>query len=480
VNAVCGLLVLRGMPLHQARFLVAPRNLDDGTPRGVPRWRTGKGCPPSARALAVFCFVLWDVIAEKGLPSQLARGKTVPWATTWSSGHGRMGRWKVEGVGRWLQIDAWADQQEIEARAADWPSAGDHERLQREFRMTLRLRGSSRAKITGRDSMLKYLASALLCSVLAAPALAQGASIKKMDPGLDTVIAPGTKIEKVATGFIFIEGPMWKDGKLWFSDVRMDEVRTYDSKTGKVTVILNDSGGMKNAPPTGNFGSNGMITDKDGSILLARMAIGTIEKMDDKGNLKPFLSKYEGKRFNSPNDLVFAPDGALWFTDPSFGLPKMDADPKKELKFNAVWRYAGGKLTPVITDMTQPNGIGFSPDGKTLYVSNSMPEMYIRAYDVGADGKLSNMRKLVSFPGTANDVPDGMKVDSAGDIWATGPGGVRIITPKGKVLGQLIVPETVANVGFAEDGKTVYLTGSTSLYRLTTRVPGEIPMYYRK
>jgi gluconolactonase len=328
--------------------------------------------------------------------------------------------------------------------------------------------------------MRKHLVAALLCTVLAAPALAQGTSIKKLDPALDNVIAPGTKIEKVASGFIFIEGPMWKEGKLWFSDVRGDKVRTYDPKTNKVTVILNDSGGIKNAPPTGNFGSNGMITDKDGSILLTRMAIGTIEKMDDKGGLKPFLSKYEGKRFNSPNDLVFTADGALWFTDPSFGLPKMDADPKKELKFNAVWRYAGGKLTPVVTDMTQPNGIGFSPDGKTLYVSNSMPDMYIRAYDVAADGKLSNPRKLISWPGSSNDVPDGLKVDSAGNIWATGPGGLRIITPRGKVLGQLIVPETVANVGFAEDGKTVYLTGSTSLYRLKTKIAGEIPMYYKK
>jgi gluconolactonase len=326
---------------------------------------------------------------------------------------------------------------------------------------------------------MKTYLTAAFC-VLAVPALAQGMSVKKLDPALDAVIASDAKIEKVATGFIFIEGPMWKDGKLWFSDVRMDKVRTFDPKTNKVTVILNDSGGMKNAPPSGNFGSNGMITDKDGSILLTRMAVGTIEKMDDKSGLKPFLAKYEGKRFNSPNDLVFTADGTLWFTDPSFGLPKMDADPKKEIKYNAVWRYAGGKLTPVITDMTQPNGIGFSPDGKTLYVSNSMPEMHIRAYDVGADGKLSNMRKLISWPGTAPDVPDGLKVDSAGNLWATGPGGVRIISPKGKVLGQIVIPEIVANVGFAEDGKTVYLTGSTSLYRLHSKIAGEIPMYYRK
>ena len=326
--------------------------------------------------------------------------------------------------------------------------------------------------------MLKHLAAALLATVLATPALAQ--SVKKLDPALDNVIAPGTKIEKVAGGFIFAEGPMWKDGKLFFSDVRGDKVRSYDPKTNKVEVILSDSGGKKNAPPDKNFGSNGMITDKDGSILLTRMFIGAIDRMDDKGGTKPFLSKYQGKRFNSPNDLVFTKDGALWFTDPSFGLPDMDKDPTKELKFNGVFRYKDGKLTPVVTDMTQPNGIAFSPDEKTLYISNSLPDMYVRAYDVGADGKLSNPRNLIKWPSSAPDVPDGMKVDSAGNVWATGPGGIRIISPQGKVLGQLIVPEIVANIGFAEDGKTVYLTGSTSLYRLHTKIPGEIPMYYRK
>jgi gluconolactonase len=332
--------------------------------------------------------------------------------------------------------------------------------------------------------MKKYIAAALmfaapvLCPVT--PAAAQGAIIKKLDPALDSVIAPGTKVRKVATGFIFIEGPMWKEGKLWFSDVRGDKVRTFDPKTKKVTVILNDSGGVANAPVDKNFGSNAMVTDKDGSILLTRMYIGAIERMDDQGNTKPFLSKYQGKRFNSPNDLVFAKDGALWFTDPSFGLADMDKDKKKELKFNAVFRYKDGKLTPVITDMTQPNGIAFSPDEKTLYVSNSLPSMYVRAYDVGADGKLSNPRNLITYPGTAPDVPDGMKVDSAGNIWTTGPGGLRIIAPDGKVLGQIVIPEIVANVGFAGDGKTVYLTGSTSLYRLRIKIRGEIPMYYRK
>jgi gluconolactonase len=304
--------------------------------------------------------------------------------------------------------------------------------------------------------------------------------VSRLDAGLDAVLAPDTRIEKVATGFLFTEGPMWKDGKLWFSDVHGDKVRTYDPGTNAVTVILKDSGGVKDAPPTANFGSNAMVTDKDGSILVCRMAIGTIERMDDHGNLKPFLSKYEGKRLNSPNDLLFARDGALWFTDPSFGLAKMDADPQKQLKFNAVWRYAGGKLSPVITDLGQPNGIGFSPDGKTLYISNSAPNMAVFAYDVSADGKVSNRRTVIRYPGSAPDVPDGLKVDSAGSLWTSGPGGVRIISPAGKVLGQLVIPEVVANIAFAEDGKTVYLTGSTSIYRLHSKVAGEIPMYYRK
>jgi len=335
---------------------------------------------------------------------------------------------------------------------------------------------------------MKLLGCATALCLLAAPhafAQAMKASVpphvNRLDPALDAVLAPGTRIEKVATGFIFTEGPMWRDGKLWFSDVRSYKAETFDPGTGKVAVVLTDAGGAGNVPPGGNLGSNAMVTDKDGSILICRMAIGAIARMDDKGKLKPFLSNYQGKRLNSPNDLLFAKDGALWFTDPSFGLPKMDADPRKQLRFNAVWRYAGGKLAPVITDLSQPNGIGFSPDGKTLYVSDSMPNMAVYAYDVGADGKVSNRRVFIRYPGpVAPDVPDGLKVDSAGNVWTSGPGGVRIISPQGKVLGQLAIPETVANIAFAGDGKTVYLTGSTSLYRLHSKVAGEIPMYYRK
>ena len=331
---------------------------------------------------------------------------------------------------------------------------------------------------------MKYALSALC--LLATPALAQNAMkadtmrVVRLDPALDAVIAPGTRVGRVAGGFGFVEGPVWKSGRLYFSDVTDNNIRALD-RMGNVVVVLKASGGLTNPPKGSNSGSNGLITDKDGTILVTRMGIGTIEKLDEKGALTPVLAKYEGKRLNSPNDLVFARDGALWFTDPSFGLPKMDADPKKEIKFNGVYRYAGGKLTAMITDMKQPNGIGFSPDGKTLYVSNSMPDMVLRAYDVGADGKLSNKRILYRWAQALGDgVPDGLKVDSAGNIWATGPGGVSIISPQGKVLGRIVLPEVVANLAFADDGKTVYLTATSSVYRLGAKIPGEIPLYYRK
>ena len=331
---------------------------------------------------------------------------------------------------------------------------------------------------------MKYALSALC--LLATPALAQNAMkadtmrVVRLDPALDAVIAPGTRVGRVAGGFGFVEGPVWKSGRLYFSDVTDNNIRALD-RMGNVVVVLKASGGLTNPPKGSNSGSNGLITDKDGTILVTRMGIGTIEKLDEKGALTPVLAKYEGKRLNSPNDLVFARDGALWFTDPSFGLPKMDADPKKEIKFNGVYRYAGGKLTAMITDMKQPNGIGFSPDGKTLYVSNSMPDMVLRAYDVGADGKLSNKRILYRWAQALGaGVPDGLKVDSLGNIWATGPGGVSIISPQGKVLGRIVLPEVVANLAFAEDGKTVYLTATSSVYRLGAKVPGEIPLYYRK
>jgi len=333
-------------------------------------------------------------------------------------------------------------------------------------------------------SMLRVMASvglALAVLPLAAPvAAAPAMSIDRLDPGLDEVIAPGTRVERVATGFVFTEGPMWRQGKLWFSDVQKDQLLTV-TPGGKVDVLLNNSGGYHNPPAGANIGSNAMVTDKDGSVLLTQMGARRIVRLDAHNGIHPFLSDYQGKRLNSPNDLVFARDGSLWFTDPPFGLFNgMDKDPAKELPFNGVFRYAHGKLEAVITDMTLPNGIGFSPDGKTLYVSNYGPDMYVRAYSVGPNGKLSHPRTVIHYPPNSGDGgPDGLKVDMAGNLWSSGPGGIRIITPKGQVLGQIKLPEVAANIAFAGDGHTVYITGSTSIYRLRSKVAGELPLYRR-
>lgn len=306
------------------------------------------------------------------------------------------------------------------------------------------------------------------------------ARIERLDAALDAVIAPGTAIERVATGFKFTEGPMWRQGRLWFSDLRDDKVLAV-TPAGKVEVLIEHAGGLNPFPPNSYLGSNAMVTDRDGSVLLVQQGGRKIVRMDAQLRPTTLLDRYQGKRLNSPNDLVFAPDGSLWFTDPPFGLQGMDKDPAKELPFNGVYRYADGKLEAVIKDLTLPNGLAFSPDGKTLYVANFGPQRFVKAYDVGASGDVTNARVLIQYGEDEKRAggPDGLKVDSAGNIWTTGPGGIRVITPRGKVLGQLVLPEVAANLGFAEQGAVAYITASSSIYRLKLRTRGVMPLYQR-
>jgi len=323
-------------------------------------------------------------------------------------------------------------------------------------------------------------ASVILLSVALGviDAHAADTQIVRLDPGLDKLIAPGTPVERVATGFKFTEGPMWHAGRLWFSDLGDNKMYAV-SADGHVQLLIDRSGGLDTVPPGSYLGSNAMAPDKDGSVLMIQQGGRKIVRVGKDLHITPFLDSYQHKKLNSPNDLVFAPDGALWFTDPPFGLAKLDQDPGKELQFNAVFRYSNGTLTPVITDLTLPNGIGFSPDGKTLYVSNFGPRMYVNAYDVGGSGTLSNRRVLIEFAdhSAGKGGPDGLKVDTAGNIWTTGPGGVRIVTPEGRILGMIQFGEVAANVAFGEHGRIAYFTASTSIYRVKLVTPGEIPLY---
>jgi len=327
---------------------------------------------------------------------------------------------------------------------------------------------------------LKIVATSLLVVASAHAEPATQAKIDRLDAALDALIAPGTKIERVATGFKFTEGPMWREGRLWFSDLRDDKMLAV-TPAGQVEVLIEHAGGLNPFPVDSYLGSNAMVTDKDGSVLLVQQGGRKIVRLDATFKPTVVIEKYQGKKLNSPNDLTFAPDGSLWFTDPPFGLMGMDKDPAKELPFNAVFRYANGELKAVITDLTLPNGLAFSPDGKTLYVANYGPKRFVNAYQVEANGNVSKPRVLIEYgddekrPGG----PDGLKVDSAGNVWTTGPGGIRIITPEGKVLGQIVLPEVAANLAFADQGKSAYITASSSIYRINLAKRGNMPVYQR-
>lgn len=315
---------------------------------------------------------------------------------------------------------------------------------------------------------------------------AQGASIKRMDKALDAIIPANAKIEKVAGGFQFTEGTIWHKGELWFSDLRGNKVYSL-SPTGKLTMRLDHAGGVDSFDSRFYRGSNAMVPAPDGTLLLAQHSGHRIVKLDDQMRATSFLDKFEGKPLNSPNDMVYAKDGALYFSDPPYFFNDPIAgktDPTKVVgtqKTNNIYRFKDGKLTAVITDLPRPNGIGFSPDGKNFYASNTEPKSQLWKYDVRPDGTLTNKKLLADWTGDKGmGVPDGLKVDSKGNIWATGQGGIRIITPEGKVLGQIILPEVSANIAFGgPDYKTAYLAGSSSIYRINLAAPGEKPMYAR-
>ena len=320
------------------------------------------------------------------------------------------------------------------------------------------------------------------CSGTPSPPVASTASvgsIVRLDPAFDTLVPKDAAIEKVAGGFGFTEAPLWRpEGAVWFSDVTANVVRSV-TPAGQASVLITQAGGESHAPAGSFVGPNGMIADKDGYVLLCQHTNRRIVRVARDLTITPYLDKFEGKRFNSPNDLVYRSDGTLYFTDPPYGLLKQDDDPAKELKFNGVFRYAKGKLTAEIKDLDRPNGIALSPDEKTLYVANSDEKKRIwMRYDVAPDGSLSNGRLFADVTAEKEEgLPDGFKVDSQGNIGSSGPAGIWVFSPDGKHLGTLKTPEIPANCNWGDDGKTLYITARTSLYRVRLAVMGEKPLY---
>lgn len=312
-----------------------------------------------------------------------------------------------------------------------------------------------------------------------APASKGVGSITRVSQELDGIVPTNAIIEKIAGGFSFTEGPLWRDdGHLWFSDVTANVLRSI-TPGGEVKVLLEKAGGESDAPAGSFIGPNGMVATVEGLVLLCQHTNRRIVQIDRDMKQTVLIDKFEGKRLNSPNDLVYKSDGSLYFTDPPYGLLKQDDDPAKELKFNGVFRYKDGKLTLLVKDLARPNGIALSPDGKILYVSNSDEKQKIwMRYALADDGTVSNGRIFASAmiseePG----VPDGMKVDSQGNVYGAGPGGVWVFSPAGIHLGIIKTPETPSNVGWGDDGKSLYITATTGIYRVKLSVSGEKPLY---
>ena len=306
-----------------------------------------------------------------------------------------------------------------------------------------------------------------------------GGEIVRADPALDEIVPSPAKIEKLAEGLGFTEGPVWvHEGYLLFSDIPANSIFKW-TPGGETTVFLKPSGLDGEVQPGMSYpGSNGLTLDSEGRLVICQHGNRRIVRLEKDGSTTVLADRYEGKRLNSPNDAAYKSDGSLYFTDPPYGLAKQDEDPGKEVDSNGVYRLAEDKLQLVHPNMTRPNGLAFSPDEKVLYVANSDPEkkLWMR-FGVQPDGTLDEGALFYDVSQeTVEGLPDGLKVDKKGNVYCTGPGGVWIFSPEGKHLGTIQPPEVPANCHWGDaDGKTLYMTARTGLYRIRLNIEGIRP-----
>ena len=304
--------------------------------------------------------------------------------------------------------------------------------------------------------------------------------VERMQPAVNAIVPVDASIEKLAGGFDFTEGPIWHpDGYLLFSDPNANTIYRY-TDDGQISVFRPKSGYA--GVDIGDYhqpGSNGLTLDSAGRLTINEHGRRRVTRLEKNGVITVLADHFDGQRLNSPNDLVYKSDGALYFTDPPFGLPKVFDDTRKELPFSGVFRLANGKLTVLTRELTGPNGIAFSPDERWLYVSNwDVKRKVIMRYPVQRDGSLGDGAAFVdvttSHPG--EQAWDGVKVDRDGNVYAAGPGGIWVIAPDGTHLGTISPPETPANMAWgASDGRTLYITARTGLYRIRLNIPGVRP-----
>jgi len=311
--------------------------------------------------------------------------------------------------------------------------------------------------------------------------------IIRKDPALDAIVGPNPKLFKLAEGFKFTEGPIWvPDGKhLLFSDPNSNIIYKYTpngpggNEPGKLEVFRTPSGySGADIDEYGQPGSNGLTLDPQGRLTINQHGNHRVVRLESDGAETVLAASYEGKRLNSPNDLVYRSDGTLYFTDPPFGLPKVFDDPRKELPFSGVFSLYKGNLQVISKDFTGPNGIAFSPDEKYLYVGNwDDKKKIVMRYEAKPDGTLANGKLFFDMTDAkGEDALDGIKVDQAGNLYVSGPGGLWVISPAGKHLGTIVAPRHPHNMAWGdEDGKTLYLCARSGLYRIRLGIAGIRP-----
>jgi gluconolactonase len=303
--------------------------------------------------------------------------------------------------------------------------------------------------------------------------------IHRHAPELDAILPADARIEVIASGFDWSEGPVWVNddgGYLLFSDIPRNSIYKWKEAEG-ISLWMKPSGYTGVADYGREPGSNGLALDARGRLTLCEHGDRRISRLETNGGKRTLVDHYQGKRLNSPNDLVYHADGSLYFTDPIYGLPQRDKDPMRELDFCGVFRLsAQGELRLLTDAMSRPNGLAFSPDGKTLYIANSDPARAVwMRYPVTEDGGIgagSVLYDATSMVGKKPGLPDGFKVDRDGNLWATGPGGVYVISPQGKLLGRLETGEATSNIAWGNDGGVLYITSDMYICRVKTGTKG--------
>jgi gluconolactonase len=296
-------------------------------------------------------------------------------------------------------------------------------------------------------------------------------SIERLDPALDAILAPDVKIETLCKGFDWAEGPVWdeKEKRLLFSDVPRNTIYQWKEGDTEASVFMKPSGFTGVTEAGREPGSNGLAMDAKGMLHFCEHGDRRVSYLTPGGGKRTLADNYNGKRFNSPNDLAIAANGDVYFTDPPYGLA---GEEFREIPFHGVYRVTPQGVVSLITrDLDRPNGVALSPDGKTLYVAQSHgPAPIIMAYPLNADGSAEDGKvffncKDLKGPGS----PDGIKVDAKGNVFSTGPGGCLIFSPAGKLLGRILCGRPTANVAFGEKGTRLYLTSDDRILRVALK-----------